>query len=492
MLKQGLQQKQLQKLSPQQIQFIHLLQLNVVDLQQRIENELIENSGLLRGDDEDAAPKEDTGNEIEIAEGTEAQEDISVDDYLENDTFDVKEYVNDEYDAEGFHLSDEGQEEQRKEIPFADTNSFYENLITQFVAIAANQREEIIGTQIIGTIEDDGYLRRDLNAIINDLAFSQNIEATLEEMQHCLHKIQSLDPAGIAATNLQECLLLQLKRKDHNNTAVVLAEKLLKNNFDEFSNKHYEKLKRLYKISDEELKEAIAVIVRLNPKPGESSVSGKSQYINPDFVLVDNDGKLEVKLTARNAPDLRINKTYLETLKGYDANPKPSKELKQTAQFIKQKLDTARWFIDSIKQRQHTLLITMNAILEYQYEYFIDGDETKLKPMILKDIAERVNMDISTISRIANNKFVQTEFGIIPLKFFFSEGIKNEEGEEVSTREIKKILKDAIDAEDKRNPLPDEKMMEILKEKGYNIARRTVAKYREQLNIPVARLRKEI
>jgi RNA polymerase sigma-54 factor len=492
MLKQGLQQKQLQKLSPQQIQFIKLLQLNAVDLQQRIDNELIENPALLKGDDEDAAPKEQVENEVEIAEGTEAEANVSVEDYLADDTFDVKEYVNDDYDSEGFHLSDEGNDEDRKDIPFAETASFHDSLLEQFIAIAINEREEMIGRQIIGTIDDDGYLRRELDAIINDLAFGQNVEATMDEMQVCLHKIQSLDPAGIAATSLQDCLLLQLKRKNHDRKEVVLAENIIRNDFEDFIKKHYDKLTKQYKITDADLKLAITVITHLNPKPGESASAGKPQFINPDFVLVDNDGNLEVQLTARNAPDLRISRNYMETLKGYDANPNPSKELKQTVQFIKQKLDSARWFIDSIRQRQHTLLITMNAILHHQYEYFLEGDETKMKPMILKDIAEKVGLDISTISRVANSKYVQTDFGVIPLKFFFSEGITNDEGEEVSSREVKKILKDAIEAEDKHKPLPDERLMDILKEKGYNIARRTVAKYREQLNIPVARLRKEI
>jgi RNA polymerase sigma-54 factor len=492
MLKQGLQQKQLQKLSPQQIQFIKLLQLNAVDLQQRVEQELMDNPGLLKSDDEDAAPKEQAENEVEIAEGTEAEKDVSVEDYIGDENFDVKEYVNDDYDSEGFHLSDEGPEEDRRDIPFAEASSFHESLLEQFSAIAANEREEVIGRQIIGTIDDDGYLRRELDAIINDLAFAQNVDASEQEMQQCLVKIQSLDPAGIAATSLQECLLLQLKRKNHDKKEVVLAENIIRDYFDDFTKKHYEKLTRQFKITDAELKDAITVITHLNPKPGESASSAKPQYIQPDFVLIDQDGRLEVQLTARNAPDLRISRNYMETLKGYDANPNPSRELKQTVQFIKQKLDSARWFIDSIRQRQQTLLLTMNAILEYQYEYFLEGDETKMKPMILKDIAEKVGLDISTISRVANSKYVQTDFGVIPLKFFFSEGITNDEGEEVSSREVKKILRDAIEAEDKRKPLPDERLMEILKEKGYNIARRTVAKYREQLNIPVARLRKEI
>jgi RNA polymerase sigma-54 factor len=493
MLKQGLQQKLLQKLSPQQIQFIKLLQLNTVDLQQRIDQEMIENPALVKSEDDDAAPSQNDEPVKETETVDDGQEEnVSVEDYLSDETLDVKEYVNDDYDSEGFHLSDEGPDEDKKEMPLAETTSFHELLAEQFNAIAENDREQIIGNQIIGTIDDDGYLRRPLEAIVNDLAFSQNIEASSEEMKQCLSKIQTLDPAGIAATSLQECLLLQLKRKDHAKDGVRIAELLLRDYFDDFTKKHYEKLTRSLKITEEQLKDAISVITHLNPKPGESVSDSKPQYITPDFILIDNEGHLEVGLNSRNAPDLRISRSYMETLKGYDKNPNPSKDLKQTVQFIKQKLDSAKWFIDSIKQRQNTLLMTMNAILKHQYTYFETGDETKLRPMILKDIAEQVGMDISTISRVANSKYVQTDFGTISLKFFFSEGIQTDDGEEVSSREVKKILKDAIEDEEKRKPLPDEKLMEILKEKGYNIARRTVAKYREQLNIPVARLRKEM
>jgi RNA polymerase sigma-54 factor len=493
MLKQGLQQKLLQKLSPQQIQFIKLLQLNTIDLQQRIDDELIENPALVKSEDEDAAPapKEETTNEVETADDG-SEENISVEDYLNDDTIDVREYVNDDYDSEGFHLSDEGPDEEKKEMPLAESTSFHQLLVEQFNAIAEDEREQLMGNQIIGTIDDDGYLRRPLEAIQNDLAFSQNIEATIDEMKHCLARIQALEPAGIAATSLQECLLLQLKRKDHTKEGVRIAETVLRDYFDDFTKKHYEKLLRSLKITDAQLKDAIGVITHLNPKPGESVSSSRPLYITPDFILIENNGRLEVALNAKNAPDLRISRSYMETLKGYDNTAKPSKELKQTVQFIKQKLDSAKWFIDSIKQRQQTLLMTMNAILKHQYTYFETGDETKLKPMILKDIAEQIGMDISTISRVANSKYVQTDFGTIALKFFFSEGIQTEDGEEVSSREVKKILKDAIEAEDKRKPLPDEKLMEILKDKGYTIARRTVAKYREQLNIPVARLRKEV
>jgi RNA polymerase sigma-54 factor len=497
MLKQGLQQKLLQKLSPQQIQFIKLLQLNSMDLDQRIEEEMMDNPALVKGDDEDAYDENNSTDntrdeELVSLSADNDEEPQSVDEYLADETIDVKDYVSDDYDAEGFHLSDDGSEEERKESPLAETTTFHDSLLEQFNAIADNEKELMIGRQIIGTIDDDGYLRRPLEAIQNDLAFSQNVDATLVEMQHALHKIQKLDPAGIAATSLQECLLLQLKRKNHDKPEVVVAEKILKNHFEDFTKKHYEKLSRQLKISDDELKAAIGVIVHLNPKPGESVGSSQPAYIIPDFIIVEQNGKLVVQLNSRNAPDLRISRNYMETLRGYDKNPTQNKELKQTVQFIKQKLDSAKWFIDSIRQRQNTLLLTMNAILKHQYAYFETGDETRLRPMILKDIAEQVGLDISTISRVASSKYVQTDFGVLPLKFFFSEGIQNEEGEEVSSREVKKILKDAIEAEDKRKPLPDERLMEILKEKGYHIARRTVAKYREQLNIPVARLRKEI
>jgi RNA polymerase sigma-54 factor len=494
MLKQGLQQKLQQKLSPQQIQFIKLLQLNSIDLVQRIEEELIENPALLKADDADAfedVAKTENLNDDEISNlGTE-EENVSVEDYLNDETIDIKDYVSNDYDGEGFHLSDDGDEE-KKERPLAESTSFYDLLLGQFNAIAENERETIIGHQIIGTIDDDGYLRRPIEAIQNDLAFAQNMDVGKGELLHCLQKIQKLDPAGIAATSLQECLLLQLRRKDHKKPGIAIAEIIIKDHFEDFIKKHYEKLEKQLKISESELKEAIQVIIHLNPKPGESITESTPQYIIPDFIIAEISGKLVVQLNSRNAPDLRISRNYMETLKGYDKTPKASKELKETVQFIKQKLDGAKWFIDSIRQRQHTLLLTMNAILEQQYGYFETGDETRLKPMVLKDIAEKVGLDISTISRVASSKHVQTDFGILPLKYFFSEGIQNDEGEEVSSREVKKILKDAIEAEEKSKPLPDEKLMEILKEKGYHIARRTVAKYREQMNIPVARMRKEI
>ena len=489
MLKQGLQQKFQQKLSPLQIQFIKLLQLNTVDFLQKIDQEMIENPALLSSSDTDALPSEDPKQETQEKE--EYEKDSSVEDYLADESFDVKEYVNDEYEADGFHLSDEGDEE-RKETPIVETSSFHDALLEQFSAVAANEKEEIIGNQIIGTIDDDGYLRRSLSAIQNDLAFAQNIDATAEEMKHVLMKIQKLDPPGIGATSLQECLIIQLKRKDYYNRAIELAIEVLEKHFDEFTKKHYEKIAKDLHLNEEKIKSVIGIITKLNPKPGDSYGGAGAQYITPDFTLIDEGGILSISLNGRNTPDLRISKTYMEALKAYDANSAPSKGQKDTVMFIKQKLDGAKWFIDSIKQRQNTLMNTMNAILQYQIKYFQDGDETKLRPMILKNVADLTGYDISTISRVANSKYIQTSWGIIPLKFFFSEGITNDEGEEVSSHEVKKILKDAIEAEDKHKPLADEKLMEILKEKGYNIARRTVAKYREQLNLPVARLRKEL
>lgn len=489
MLKQGLYQKQQQKLSPLQIQFIKLLQLNTVDFLQRIDLEMIENPALLSNKDSDAAPSEDPKTETQ--DGDDYEKDSSVEDYLANESLDVKEYVNDEYEPDGFHLSDEGNEE-RKDSPLAETSTFHDALLEQFSAVVTSEKEEIIGNQIIGTIDDDGYLRRPLEAIINDLAFAQNVEASTDEMKHVLAKIQKLDPPGIGATSLQECLIIQLKRKDYYNRAIELAIEVLEKYFEEFSKKHYEKIAKELHLDDEKIKSIIGIITKLNPKPGDSYGGQAAQYVTPDFTLNDEGGMLSISLNGRNTPDLRISRTYMEAMQAYEKSAAPTKDQKDTVMFIKQKLDGAKWFIDSIKQRQNTLLTTMNAILQYQHKYFQDGDDSKLRPMILKNIADMTGYDISTISRVANSKYIQTGWGIIPLKYFFSEGITNDDGEEVSSHEVKNILKEAIDTEDKHKPLPDEKLMEILKDKGYNIARRTVAKYREQLNLPVARLRKEL
>lgn len=492
MLKQNLSQKLLQKLSPQQIQFIKLLQLNTLDLEQRVEQELIDNPALEDGKDGDDGELS-TVDDPEIAT---PEDDIEPDVYeAEDDLYDISQYTDEGDDSDGFHLyEDSNGDEERKEMPIATSSSFYDLLLDQISSTVHSERELLLAEQIIGSIEEDGYLRRPLTALINDLAFSQNVFAELPELEYVLEKIQNLEPAGIAARNLQECLLLQLKRKDKNiHPEVELSIRIITDYMEDFIKKHYEKMMRSLKVDEEHLRDAIHLITKLNPKPGETSTDVKNQYIVPDFIIIEHeDSKLEVQLNSRNAPELKISRSYMDTLKSYERNPTPDKKLKETVQFIKQKLDGAKWFIDSIKQRQNTLLLTMNAIVKYQREFFEDGEEVKLKPMILKDIADEVGLDVSTISRVANSKYVQTDFGIIPLKFFFSEGITTSEGEEVSNKEVKKILKDAIEAEDKTKPLPDERLMEILKEKGYNIARRTVAKYREQLNIPVARLRKQI
>jgi RNA polymerase sigma-54 factor len=383
-------------------------------------------------------------------------------------------------------------DEDDREMPLAMTSTLTDSLLTQLGFLKLDERQSIIGKQLIGSIDNDGYIRRELEAIVNDLAFSQNVETTAEEVEDILHKIQSFDPPGIGARNLQECLLLQLDRKDHTNLAVTNAIKIIDDFFEEFTKKHYDKIQRRLNITDEEMKEAVTIITRLNPKPGGSSGDVRTQYLIPDFMLVNNSGKLELSLNSRNAPELKISRSYAEMLDTYDKSNKKDKNIRETVTFVKQKLDAAKWFIDAIKQRQQTLLRTMNAIVQYQYDFFLTGDESKLRPMILKDIATTIDMDISTVSRVANSKAVQTEFGIYPLKYFFSEGISTDSGEDVSSREVKYILKELIDNEDKKVPLSDDKLEKILNDKGYNIARRTVAKYREQLNIPVARLRKEL
>jgi RNA polymerase sigma-54 factor len=359
-----------------------------------------------------------------------------------------------------------------------------------------DKQEHDLAEYIIGNIDEDGYLRRELEAISDDLAFSLNIDSNEEELLKILRIIQDFDPVGVGARDLRECLLLQIRAKDQTNPDVMLATEIIRYHFDEFTRKHYDKIKSKLDATDEELKDAIEEILHLNPKPGSSfsdPLNKTTHVIIPDFILENDEGVLEISLNGRNTPELRISRTYSDMLESYSAaKNKRSTEQKEAVTFVKQKLDSAKWFIDAIKQRQNTLLVTMNAILEYQKEYFEEGDETRLRPMILKDIADKTNLDISTISRVANSKYIQTHFGIFPLKFFFSEGLQTESGEEVSTREIKKILQDCIDKEEKRKPLTDDKLAAILQEKGYHIARRTVAKYREQLNIPVARMRKEL
>jgi len=506
-LKQELSQKLFQKLSPQQIQFIKLLQLNTQDFEEKVGQELLDNPALenLEGVDEaiDYRVNDDRHNDDQKEKPESSTEesgpeepiiDNAYDDYGQDINVDELLRASGDDDYGSFRMGEDYSNEEHREMPLAAQSTFHEYLYEQARAIFEDRELELV-YHLIGSIEDDGYLRRELRSIVNDLAFNENVTATEAQLERLLIKIQNFDPPGIAARDLQECLLLQLYKKDYgDNPAIDLAEKLLSEQFDAFTKKHYDKIKKSLKINDEQLKAAMGEILKLNPKPGETgSISGKTQYIVPDFTVINDDGVLQVRLNGRNAPELRLSASYIETLKAYENSPHKEKQLRDAVQYIKQKVDGARWFIDSVKQRQNTLMKTMQAIVQRQHEFFIEsGDETKLKPMILKDIATQVELDISTISRVANSKYVETDFGIIPLKFFFSEGLTNDDGEEVSNREIKKILSNAIGQEDKIKPLTDEALMDLLKEKGYNIARRTVAKYREQLGIPVARLRKEL
>lgn len=495
MLRQSLSQKMMQKLSPQQIQLMKLLQIPTATLDQRISEELEANPALDEGDD--YAEVFDLENGSEEGEENSKDEEFELDDYL-------KEYIED--DPTSYKLKGESYStEEDKNIPIAVYDSFHELLERQIGMLELpDPTDEIIAHQIVGSIDEDGYLRREPASIIDDLMFSQNVYTTVDKVLEMLTQVQRFEPAGVGARNLQECLLLQLqnkidKKEDNNLEAKQLALRILISNFDEFTKKHYQKLQKYLSISESQLKDAIDEILKLNPKPA-SGVSGNSsqsssQYVVPDFIIQNRDGELELTLNSKNAPDLRINDQYMDMLKGYNANTKGrkgTKQEKEAVMFIKQKIDSAKWFIDAIKQRQDTLFRTMYSIMQYQYDYFSTGDDRKLKPMILKDIAEVTALDISTVSRVANSKFVQTEFGTKRLKDFFSESLMTQDGNEVSTLEVKKILSDIIEGESKRRPLSDEKLKDMLTDKGYNIARRTVAKYREQLNIPVARLRKEL
>ncbi|MGJ1203459.1 RNA polymerase factor sigma-54 [Sphingobacterium lactis] len=487
MLKQTLQQKLLQKLSPQQIQFIKLLQVPTVSLDARIKEELEENPALEDGslanmnDPVEEYPDKDPDDDFSMEDNT-YEEEFSVDEYIQED--DYRDY------GGGY---DHDDEDGKKEIPIAIQDSFYENLQNQLDLLALSDKDYIIGQQIIGSLDDDGYLRRQIPSLIDDLAFSQNVIVEEEEVEEILKIVQTFDPPGIGARNLQECLAIQLRKKDLTNPIIQKAMSVIENYLDEFTKKHYDKIEKQLGVDSEELKEIVNEILKLNPKPGDSgAVAGKQLQIIPDFHISNNDGVLHLTLNGRNAPELRVSRSYQEMFEHYEKAEKNDKKMREAVQFVKQKLDSAKWFIDAIKQRQQTLLKTMNAIMEYQYDYFLTGDDRMLKPMILKDIADKIEMDISTVSRVANSKYVQTEFGTFLLKSFFSEAIQTESGEEVSNKEVKKILEECIANEDKRKPLADEKLTEILKEKGYSIARRTVAKYREAMNIPVARLRKEL
>lgn len=481
MLKQSLQQKMMQKLSPQQIQLMKLLQLPTVALEQRIKEEMESNPALDEGREDEEELEEELRDEKEEKEEEEEEFDFS--DYLDDDTPDYK-----------YQVNNHGKDEEDRDIPYSGGSTFHERLKDQVHLQKLSEKQEEIADHLIGSLDDSGYLRRDLVSLQDDLAFTRNIEADAEEIEEVLRVIQQMDPAGVGARDLQECLLLQIKRKPIKSIHSKLAREILENYFDEFTKKHYKKITERLEISNEDLKIAVDEILKLNPKPGNSmNTSGKSvQVVVPDFTLRINDGELEISLNGRNAPQLKVSREYRNMIEHYQKSDKSNKKEKEAMTFVKQKLDTAKWFIDAIKQRQNTLLNTMNTIAEYQKAYFLEGDETKLKPMILKDIADRIQMDISTVSRVVNSKYVSTPYGTFLLKSFFSESLSTDDGDEVSTREVKKILQDLIDAEDKRKPLTDEKLSQLLREKKYHIARRTVAKYREQLNIPVARMRKEI
>ncbi|MEN9684979.1 MAG: polymerase factor sigma-54 [Bacteroidota bacterium] len=494
-LSQSFQQKLLQKLSPQQIQLMKLLQVPTANLEERIKEELEENPALEQDED---GHEDEFGDEIsdEFDNATEGEADLDGSEE-EYENADLSEYVvDDDGEIADYKLKDENYPEMddQKVIPIKVESSFHDLVIDQLGMLELDERDYKIAEQIVGSLDDDGYLRRELSSISDDLAFRQSLVVEEKEIEVLIKQIQQFDPPGVCARDLRECLLLQLNRKLHEGISVELAVQILTKYFDEFTKKHYEKIQRSLNLTDEQLKEVIGQIIKLNPKPGGNigEINKAETYIVPDFFVINNNGKLELTLNAKNAPDLRISEGYRDMLKEYEKGSKKDKRQKEAVLFIKQKIDSAKWFIDMIKQRQDTLIGTMGAIMKHQQEFFLTGDETVMRPMILKDIAELTGLDISTVSRVANSKFVQTEFGTYRLKFFFSESLSTDSGEEVSTREVKKILSDIIEAEDKRKPLSDEVLTDMLQEKGYNIARRTVAKYREQLNVPVARLRKQL
>ena len=484
MLKQYLQFKLSQKLSPQQIQLMKLIQLPTQAFEQRLKQELEENPALERGKDNDSDNFDDAYSDDDFGDNEQIKaDDINVDDYLSDD----------EIPSYRLHANNYSPDDESKTIPYAAGTSFTQQLTEQLNTFRLNDNDYQIAKFLIGSIDDSGYIRRPLLDLMDDLAFTQNIYTDIETIENVLNVVQQLDPPGVGARDLQECLLIQLQRKIQTpNTELAAA--MIENAFEQFTKKHYQKLLKKFSITEIQLKDAIIEIERLNPKPGSSFSNNlrSIEHVVPDFTIKIVEGELELTLNGRNAPELHVSKSYNEMLLGYKASKEKSKAQKEAVLFIKQKLDAAKWFIDAIRQRQQTLLLTMSAIMQYQKDYFLSGDEEQLRPMILKDIADEVDMDVSTISRVANSKYVDTPYGTKLIKEFFSESMTNDQGEEVSTREIKSILKTVISEEDKKKPLTDEKLAKILKEKGYPIARRTVAKYREQLDLPVARLRKEI
>ncbi len=481
MLKQFLNFKLSQKLSPQQIQLMKLIQLPTQAFEQRISQEMNENPALEGGKEEPEKFDDDINDEYQ--ETIDEAPEINIDDYLSDD----------ETPSYKLNANNYSADDQQTHIPYAAGQSFTQHLMLQLNTYRLEESEKEIAKFLVGSVDESGYIRREIADIVDDLAFTQNVYTQEAAIESVLEKVQELDPAGVGARDLQECLLLQLKRKQQN-SKVVLASRILKETFDHFSKKHYKKLLQKFSISEDELREAIAEIESLNPKPGGaiSSNTRMVEHVVPDFAITIVEGSLELTLNGRNAPELHVSREYSNMLKGYKESKDKSKSQKEAVLFIKQKLDAAKWFIDAIKQRQQTLFVTMNAIMHQQEAYFLSGDQRKLRPMILKDIADTIGMDISTVSRVANSKYVDTPYGTKLIKEFFSESMKNDQGEDVSTKEIKKILEITIGEEDKRKPLTDDKLAQILKEKGYPIARRTVAKYREQLELSVARLRKEL
>ncbi|MBQ3676062.1 MAG: RNA polymerase factor sigma-54 [Bacteroidales bacterium] len=507
MLDQKLLQKQQQKLSPQQIQVIKMLEIPTVELDTRIKEEIEANPALevddtdepddnqekLDSNESDSDSDSDNGNDDDFSGN---DDDGSPSETDKNDEFDIDDYFNeDEYSNYKYSVNNTSPDQENKDIPFSGGNSFQENLKSQLGLLNLSEDDMAIADFIIGNIDEDGYLRRDLESISDDILLLQNKSVSVEDLQRILSAIQTLDPAGIGATSLQECLLLQLERK-RRTPETVTAKAILANYYEEFTKKHFLKIQQGLEIEEDDLKAAMDVILKLNPKPGNGTSDSYAKTINqtiiPDFVLENQNGEMVISINSRNAPNLKVSKTYVNMLQDYKPTPSSNKQDREAFDFIKQKLDSAKWFIDALKQRNVTLLSTMQVIFDFQKEFFTTGDETKLKPMILKDIADRTGLDISTISRVANSKHIQTPYGVYPLKYFFSEGLQTESGEEASSRQIKQILQDTINEEDKKKPYTDEQLAEVLKTKGYIIARRTIAKYREQLGLPVGRLRKEL
>lgn len=500
MLKTSLEQKLTQKLAPQQIQMIKLLELNTLQLEERIKNEIEENPALDDGgegdyDDGDSIVENDSDvltNEEERDDGEQNSEDEYTrdDDYSLDDDYGAND--DDEIPNYRLEVNNTSKDDDRVEMPYSASKSFNEHLFEQFILKDVTERQKFIAPFLVGNIDEDGYLRRDLDAVADDIAFSQNMEVSEKELEDVLKVIQELDPAGIGARSLQECLLIQLRRKEEQTNGVKTAIVVLSDCFEEFTKKHYEKIMQKCNITEQDLKEAIDVIIKLNPKPGNSygePQKANIQAIIPDFIVEVEDNDIAVSLNNRNSPDLRISRSFSKMMDEYSSDKAGNKEV---VTFVKQKIDNAKWFIDAIEQRRRTLLYTMEAIVQFQRKFFLTGDEADIRPMILKDIAEMTNLDISTVSRVANSKYVATPYGNFLLKFFFSEAMQTDSGEEVSTREVKQILKECIDAEDTTKPLTDDRLSEILKDRGYIIARRTIAKYREQMGIPVARLRRKI